>query len=506
MSKSIIIIGAGVAGLSAGCYGQMNGYDTQIYEMHNLPGGVCTTWKRKGYKIDGCLHWLIGTRAGTDFYQIWEELGVMPKSTIIEHEEYARIEGKDGKVFTVYCDIDRLEQHMKELAPEDKELIEDFTNGIRKMMDFHIPWEKAGDLFGPLDTIKFMRSMIPFSRIFRKWGKKTIKDVAQQFKNPFMRKAFPYIFNVENPPEFPILAVMMTFAWMNQKTAGYPIGGSLELARVIERRYLALGGKIHYKSKVVKILVENDKALGVKLADGSEHRADIVISAADGRTTIFDMLNGKYINKKIQGYYNNLDLFSPLILVGLGVNGSFKEVPSTVTGINFPFEKSIVIGEKKRDRLNAQFYTYDPTLAPEGKTFVRVHFASDYDYWKKLKQDPKRYKAEKEKIAEKVIAQLDRRFPGFAVNVEMYDVATPMTWVRYTGNWRGSFEGWIETTETMRMRMSQMLPGLSNFYMAGQWVQPGGSLPAVAMSGRNVTQIICKKDKKRFVTTKPAES
>jgi phytoene dehydrogenase-like protein len=502
MKKSIIIIGAGVAGMSAGCYGQMNGYNSQIFEMHNLPGGVCTTWSRKGYKIDGCLHWLTGTRHGTDFYQIWEELGVMKGSKLIEHEVYARIESKGGKVFTVYCSIDRLEQHMKELAPEDKELIEDFSNGIRKMIEFHIPWEKASDLFGPLDVLKLIKNMLPFGGFFRKWGNKTIKDVAQQFKNPFMREAFPHIFNLENPPEFPIMAVMKTFAWMNERTTSYPVGGSLELARVIEKRYIALGGKINYKSRVVKILVENDQAVGVRLADGTEHRADIVVSAADGRTTIFDMLGGKYINNKIRGYYDKLGLFPPLIYIGLGVNGSFKNIQSTVTGINFPIDKPITIGEKKRTHLSVQFYTFDPTLAPKGKTFVRVHLPSDYDYWKKLKQNPVRYQAEKEQIAEKVIALLDKRFPGFAAQVEMYDVATPLTWVRYTGNWKGSFEGWIETTKTLRMRMSQMLPKLKNFFMAGQWVQPGGSIPAVAMSGRNAIQIVCKKDKKEFVTTK----
>ena len=56
MEKSIIIIGAGIAGLSAGCYGQMNGYRTQIFEMGTKPGGLCTSWKRKGYTIDGCIH------------------------------------------------------------------------------------------------------------------------------------------------------------------------------------------------------------------------------------------------------------------------------------------------------------------------------------------------------------------------------------------------------------------------------------------------------------------
>jgi phytoene dehydrogenase-like protein len=76
MGKSIIIIGAGITGLSAGCYGQMNGYHTQIFEMHDKTGGVCTGWKRKGYTIDGCMHWLVGTNPANNFYHIWEELGV----------------------------------------------------------------------------------------------------------------------------------------------------------------------------------------------------------------------------------------------------------------------------------------------------------------------------------------------------------------------------------------------------------------------------------------------
>ena len=62
--ESIIIIGAGLAALSTGCYAQMNGYKTRIFELHNIPGGLCTSWKRKGYTLDGCIHWLIGSRSG----------------------------------------------------------------------------------------------------------------------------------------------------------------------------------------------------------------------------------------------------------------------------------------------------------------------------------------------------------------------------------------------------------------------------------------------------------
>ena len=97
--------------------------------------------------------------------------------------------------------------------------------------------------------------------------------------------------------------------------------------------------------------------------------------------------------------------------------------------------------------------------------------------------------------------KLDKRFPGLAGQVEMRDVATPMTWVRYTGNWKGSYEGWMITTETFMMQMSKTLPGLENFYMAGQWVNPGGGMPTAVMSGNHTIQIICKKDKKSFVTS-----
>ena len=503
MEKSIIIIGAGMAGLSAGSYGQMNNYRTQIFEMHTTPGGVCTTWERKGYKIDGCIHWLTGSNPGNSFYPMWEELGVVQGRTMIDHEEYARIEGEEGKVFIVYTNIDRLEQHMKELAPEDKEVIEDFTNGIRNCIDFPIPIEKAPDLFNFIDVLKLMLSMFPYLKVFRKWGKNTIQDVIPRFKNPFLRKVFPYIFNLQNPPTFPIMAVLMTFAWMNQKMGAYPIGGSLELARAIERRYLALGGKIHYKSRVIKILVENDQAVGVRLADGSEHRSNIVISAADGHTTIFDMLDGKYINKKIQGYYDKLPIYTPLVYIGLGVTRSFEDIPPTVTGIDFPLDEPITIGGLERKRLSVQIYNFDPTLAPAGKTFVRVMFPCDYEYWKELRRNTERYKLEKEQIANQVVASLDQRFPGLAAQVEMRDVATPMTFERYTGNWKGSFQGWEESIKTLRMRMKKTLPGLKNFYMAGQWVEPGGSIPTSVMSGRNVTQIICKKDKKKFITTTP---
>lgn len=499
MQKSIIIIGAGIAGLSAGCYGQMNGYRTRIFEMDNAnPGGLCTSWERKGYTIDGCMHVLAGSAPGTGFYRIWEELGAVQGRVIVDHDEYVRVEGEGGKVFIVHADINRLEQHMKELASEDQDVISEFIKAIRSFTRFDMPIEKAPELYSPIDGLKMIFTMFPHLRSMRKWGRISVQGFAKRFKNPFLREAFSLTTDL---PDFPMIVMLMILAFMHQKTAGYPVGGSLEFARAIERRYRELGGTVHYKSRVAKILVEDDQAVGVQLADGTEHRSDIVISAADGRTAIFDMLEGKYINDRIQGYYDQLPLAPPLIHIGLGVARSFDDLPHSVIGINYPLDEPVIIGGKELKRLGVHFYNFDPSLAPAGKTLVRLILNSDYEYWNNLNQDREHYKAEKEQIADKVITLLDRRFPGLADQVEMYDVATPVTFERYTGNWQGSYQGWQVSTKTMGMRMSKSLPGLKNFYIVGKWVEPGGTVPAAATSGRNVTQIICKQDKKKFATS-----
>ena len=134
---------------------------------------------------------------------------------------------------------------------------------------------------------------------------------------------------------------------------------------------------------------------------------------------------------------------------------------------------------------------------------MTVMYQSTYSYWETLSKDGTRYKEEKERICDAVISALDKRFPGFAEQVEMRDVATPVTFKHYTGNWQGSFEGWLITPKTMNMRMSKTLPGLKNFYMSGQWVEPGGGIPGGAISGCHVVQLICKEDNKKFRKTVP---
>jgi phytoene dehydrogenase-like protein len=498
--KSIIIVGAGFAGLSAGIYAQMNGYRTQIFEMGKLPGGLCTSWKRKGYTIDGCIHWLVGSSPKSSMYRFWEEVGVAQERQFVNLDEYLRYEGSDGRTFILYTNVDKLEKHMLEFSPQDADMTREFIRGIRLGLDFD-QMSNTNSRFERLkNLLKFMLTMATKGKEMQKWMKVTTADFSARFKDPVIRQALLDMWF----PEFSMLFMFFTFAYLHNKNAGYPIGGSLPMSLAMAQRYTNLGGEIHYDCRVEKILVEGDRAVGVRLADGSEHRAGRVISAADGYATIFKMLDGKYADEKTREPYEKWPVFPPLLFVGVGVNRSFANYPQTVSGMNFPLRQPTEIGEAVRERLPVHIFNQDPTLAPEGKTSLVVMMPSNYEYWKELAQDKAAYEEKKDQVARTVVELLDQRFPGISQQVEMVDVSTPLTFERYTGNWQGSFEGWLITPQnahTVMRPMSQTLPGLQNCYMTGQWVQPGGGLPTGVMTSRRLLQALCKQDGKKFQTT-----
>ncbi|MBN1224759.1 MAG: NAD(P)/FAD-dependent oxidoreductase [Candidatus Aminicenantes bacterium] len=497
--KSIIVIGAGIAGLSAGCYGRMNGYRVRIFEQNTRPGGLCTSWERKGYTINGGLAFLGGSGPAVGLYRIWEELGVVPKIMMIDYACFVIVEGKEGQRFVMYTDLDSLERHMKDLAPEDEKTIETFIGAVRIFTEYQLPLEKAQELMTPYDKIKFIITHFPLFRNMMKWRKISIRDFSNRFKNPFLREAFfqaKAIFS----DDLPMTMIFLLCAWSHLKSAGYPEGGALRFARAIEMRFCELGGKVVYNSRVDKIMIEDNKTVGIRLTDGIEHRSDYVISAADGRSTLFGMLDGKFIDQKIRSCYDNFPVTASVLCVAFGCDRRFPDIPHSGVGLIYPLKEPVNIGGIEVKTLRPMIYNFDPSLAPEGKTLLRVVLPADYDYWAKINTNPDDYKAEKEKAAAIVLRLLEQRFPGISADVVMSDVATPLTFERYTGSWKGSIIGWDLTTATAKKDLPKTLSGLKNFWMAGQWLEPGGGVPMVTLSGRNVIQLIARADKKPFIT------
>lgn len=490
---SIIIIGAGFAGLGSGIYAQKNGYNTRIFEMHNIPGGLCTSWGRKGYIFDGCIHWLVGSSPESGIYDIWEDMGLAQGTEFVNLDEYFRISDQSGRTLIFYTDTDRLEKHLLATCPGDREPILDFIKGIRMCLPFDRQSRRDSFLRKIKKRINLFSTFALHGSKMKSWINITGNEFCKRIKDPLLKQAFREMWI----PEFSMFFMLFTFAYLNKKNAGYPIGGSKPMAETLEKTYKELGGKIQFNRKVVKILTEDGIAKGVKLDDGTEYFASRVISAADGYSTLFNMLGDRYGDEKSREPYNTWKPFPSLLYISFGVNRSFNDLPKTISGHTFMLKEPVIIENKVHEWLSMHIFNQDPTLAPAGKTVITIMLESDYKYWKDLSANRENYVNMKNEAAEKVISCMEQVFPGISQDIEVYDVATPLTFERYTGNWKGSFEGWLLTphnADVLMKPMSQTISGLKNFYMCGQWVEPGGGLPTAVISAQRLIKLICRED------------
>jgi phytoene dehydrogenase-like protein len=499
MEKSILIVGGGIAGLATGCYAQMNGFRTTIIEMHSIPGGLCTAWKRKGYKFDISMHMVTGSVSGP-FNKMWKELGVIENFQFHYHDHYLRIEGRE-KSITFCNDRKKLEEQMLAISNEDEKLIREFTGLLfgRDMLD--AASLKPAELKNPWDSLKTIPLVLPLMKVFLKYKNKSLQEFAERFSDPFLKKAIRYF--LDGPgwamPDYPMIT-LTGFINSGLNKSGVPLGGSQQVAFRISDLYKELGGDLKLNLKVTDLIVNENKVKGVILADGSEYHADCVVWAGDGHTLIFDILKGRYISDPLRNMYANWVPVKPVLHVMMGVNRDFSGEPHKLL---FELEKSETIAGKEIRWLSFLHHCFDPSMAPPGKSSVEVWFDTDYDYWENLSTDREKYDSEKRRISEFTIAHLAKRFPGFDSQVEVVDVPTPVTYKRYTGNWKASPDGWAITNSNLfSMEPVRTLPGLEGLYMAGQWTAPYTGTVIAALSGRQIIEIMCCKEGRKFVSEK----
>ncbi len=495
MGKKVTIIGGGVAGLSAGIYAATNGFDTEIIEMHAVAGGQCTAWERKEYRFDYCLHWLVGTSKGA-FHDLWKETNVLNDDTeIIDHQVHSQIFDKDRNEFIIYSDIDRWEAYLIDLAPEDERKIRSMCRDMRKSALIE-PFALPAELRTPFDYIRIIPIMLPILNLVRKFGRLTCKEYFDRlgFRNERLKAVLNDMYGERN---FSALAFIFMLAWFNQKNAGYVKGGSFPLAQRMVEKYKSLGGKISYTKKVDRIIVENHTVKGVVLSDGSEILSDYVIGAADGYSTIYNMLGGRYVSRKVKYAYKNWELFPSMVQVSFGVKQSIQSPAPIIINTTKGLKIGMTMPEYGYSVMN---YSFDDTMAPAGKSSIVLRFESPWKLWKNLDGDA--YLREKMQIETDARYFLEREFPGISEFIEVVDVATPRTGVRFTGVKEGAYEGFLPTKHNMMKSINMTLPGLRNFYMAGQWLFPGGGLPPSAQTGKWAVHMICKKEKQKFVVSR----
>jgi len=494
MSKSIAIVGSGMGGLSAGIFGRLNDFETDIFEMHTIPGGQCTAWKRKGYTFDGCIHHLFGCGPASAIYGLWEQLGAVPRD-FAPLRECVSVLSPEGTLFRDYYDPELLESHMNAIAPNDRTAIRDYVNGISTTA--------KSDAMGKMMMSSRLGMVAALPGLLRssRWLRPTMAQYAQRFREPVLRDSMPLL--VYANPGVPLIVHLVRHAYGLSGALQWPIGGAQEFAQSIARRYTDLGGRIHYRSRVTKILTEGNRAVGVRLEDGSEHKADFVISNADGRKTITGMLDGRFANERIHSLCAPPpDEMQFAVQVYLGVDRDLSSEPSSMI-LRLP--EPVVLADHSCHEVELQTYGFDPTMAPEGKGVIKVELYSRYSFWKNLAAlGREAYVEEKQRLASQVVNLLERHyFSGLQSQVEVVDVSTLLTWERYTG---GSMGLGIYPNRELSVLGSVLgksqqdaLPGLRGFRFAGTWATGGGALFTNALSGKRVIQAFSKDAGQPFV-------
>lgn len=493
--RSVAIIGGGLAGLSAGCYARMNGYKSVIFEHHTSPGGVVATWKRNGFIIDGGVHFWMDYKPGTATHELFGELGILDAVSFTNMETYLRfVDEETGRRVDICADLDRTESDLCALAPSDARIIKRLISAARKLRGLDLVGLGMADppqLRGFTDKLKLLWRGRTALRFMSGRYNRPMTAWAGECSDPWMRFVLERLFL----PDVPAWFVIMLLAMTADRRLGMLNGVSGEVVEALVERYVNLGGELRCGAEVTEILTNGDRAAGVRSGDGTEHPANVVISAADGYSTLFTMLDEKFRTADLQRRYERMALIPPLVMVSFGVDMDLSSEPYLSV---FRLQKPFHVGNRSVDGTIVRVFDDRSSCAPPGAGVLQVTFESQWDYWAELRNDPPAYRHAKERVATEILDRLSAHYPGLRDRVKVTDTATPHTWRRYTRNRRGAYMGPLPTPEVLGSEPQLTLPDLDDFFMAGQWAMPGGGVQSALFSGRHVVRLLCAADGKRF--------
>ncbi|MDR4509214.1 MAG: NAD(P)/FAD-dependent oxidoreductase [Candidatus Brocadiaceae bacterium] len=452
----VIVIGAGIAGLTCAAILAKNGKKVLLVEQHFIPGGYCTAFKRKGFLFDAAVHHIGGCGK-------WSVVGRCLKMLDIDIDFYS-LDPMDHLVFPEFtieipADLDVYISRLQDRYPKEHGHIKDFFQDFLKLYRATFNNQK--------------------SHIIEKYKHLTYNEMLSAF---FMNEELKMILSgqwgyIGLPPD-KASAIAMCQMMVNYLKDGafFPAGGTQVFADAICRKFIDFGGHIMLTSRAMRILSDGKTVFGVKLNDGSEIQSSVVVSNSDAKQTFSELLEGKpdaSFLEKVNTMKESCSFF--LLYLGLG--------------------KGLDLSPIKR----GFYYTVDgewlyvsvptkicPELAPDNKQILSCVVYLKDDAYKNVTD----WGSFKERMTFSTINRLEGYIPGIKNYIEVKEAATPKTLERYTSNTNGAAYGWAVSVDQMwENRLSHKTP-VDNLYLTGHWTRPGPGICAVVSSGWGVSNLI----------------
>ncbi len=503
-SYDVIIIGAGNGGLASAATLSEKGKRVIVFEKHNIPGGCGTSFRRGRFEFEVALHQLssMGTMEKPGpLREQFRRYGIEDQIEWVEIKELFRVNFPDGTGISLPADRKKCEAHLIELFPEEKEAILGYFEAVYAFCAESAAFaQKSAASTGEPGALKKAVMKLGFPKLYpslAKYALKSTQEVLDEFfKSPKLQLALSayWCFMGMPPARFPwAILAKCTNIYMEDKPF-YLKGTSMVMNQALMEAIGRMGGFVRLNCAVERILVENGKAVGVVDENGVTYRAKKIISNISPLATYGALLRKEDIPESAREYLKPYTVGISALTCFIGLDCTPEELGFTTSftlnyesmNANEDFQDAYRL-LPENDPLVATCYTVDdPSISPPGTSIITAGTLKYATEWEKL--TPEQYYEMKYEAGRRIVARLEKMYPGFTGHIEEMEIATPLTHMRYLNHPGGAIYGFEQDI----MSSVFFFPAeskLENLEFASSWVNACGFGPNYMFADKVATRV-----------------
>lgn len=480
-----IVIGSGIGGLVAATQLSVKEAKVLVLEKYLIPGGSSGYYERDGYTFDVGSSVMFGFSDKGNLNLITQALKAVGREMeVIPDPTTVHFHLPDDLSVQVHRGYDEFVNELVSKFPHEKDGILGFYGDCWK-------------IFNSLNSLELKSLEEPiylFGQFFQKplecltlayYLPQNAGDIARKYiKDPQLLSfidAECFIVSTVNALQTPMINASMVLCDRHYGGINYPVGGVGGIARSLAEGLVDQGSEILYKANVKSIILDDGKAVGVRLADGREFFAKTIISNATRWDTFGKLLKGEKLPKEEENFQKVYVKAPSFLSIHMGVKA--EVLPPDTDCHHFVLEDDWKNLEKPYGSIFLSIPTIlDPSLAPDGRHILHIFTTSSIEDWEGL--TPKEYEAKKEEVAAGIIQRLEKKlFPELSSSITFKEVGTPRTHRRYLARDKGTYGPMPRGTPKGLLGMPFNTTAIDGLYCVGDSCFPGQGVIAVAFSG-----------------------
>lgn len=497
-NRPIVIIGAGLGGLTCGAYLATAGFPVTVLEQHTAPGGYATCFQRGNFRFDVSLHSLFVRP------DIFKELDLSKRIELVKVNHGRRLITPNRDLLLPDRNPGAYVNLMRTQFPHDADGIQRYFQQCFGIFDELIQLNKK------MEKGYFFKLFFPF-QFPKMWAvrNKTLLDLLNDHvKDENARHSLSHLCDAFGLPPSKLSGFIYAMA-----TAGFSRAGSIYIKQQSQALSNALtdiinenGGRVMLGTLVDQIEMKNGRVSGVLTDDGNVYPSKIVVSNANAPDTFGKFLK---VNRVAQDYLKELSKFKPSIssfIVWLGLKGELRgKIPGCNISISSEMDmetnfKHYQNCDAEKGNINVALYdNYYQAYSRPGRSTMTILMLSGYAPWRKFETNyfsgnKRQYYREKERITKILIRRVEEKLiPGLSSMIDVKEAGTPLTNISYTKNPEGAIYGYPNHIDNSFMtRFAKNTTPVKGLYLVGGWSKFAGSYTEAMMGGRNVYKLIMK--------------